>query len=233
MTHALVQTEIDLNTKIETSVDSYIFTCPDCNKQARYAYSFNDKQEVYCNGQDFGTKLDLEGGIVELAEAEYLKDIFITDKFKDETDFEAGVLANLESAGLVEQIAGTTNYQPTDKGYAILNEVRKEITLDDRYVNKDSIELLREIRKINTEYNVDTSKPIARSLLDKLDILERAGMVNHISGIFNIDVEIIYEITQKGTDFINDIIAKEVQKQNDLIGAKVALDMFNQSQKNG
>ena len=233
MTHALVQTEIDLNTKIETSVDSYIFTCPDCSKQARYAYSFNDKQEVYCNGQDFGTKLDLEGGVVELADAEYLKDIFITDKFKDEVDFEAGVLTHLESAGLVEQIQGTTNYQPTDKGYAILNEVRKEITIGENNVGRDAIETLREIYKLDAQFVVDLARPVAREILDRSDILERAGMLNHISGIFNIDAEIIYEITQKGKDFMADIIAKEIQKQNDAIGAKVARDMFNQSQNNG
>lgn len=230
MTHELVQTQIDLNTKIETSVDSYIFTCPDCNKQARYGYSFTDKQEVYCNGEDFGTKLDLQGGVVELIDAEYLKDIFITDKFKDEVDFEAGVLAQLELAGLVEQIPSTTNYQPTDKGYTILNEVRKEITLDEKNVNRDAIETLREIYKLNAQFIVDLSRPIAREILDKIDILERAGMLNHISGIYNIDSEIIYEITQIGTDFIERVIAEEIQIQSDRIAKKVAQDIFNQSQ---
>ena len=50
---------------------------------------------------------------------------FITDKFKDEVDFWARVLAQLELAGLVEQIPSTTNYQPTDKGYTIL-EMKSE-----------------------------------------------------------------------------------------------------------
>lgn len=231
--HELTQTTIDETTLIQTSVDSYIFTCPDCNKQARYGYSFADKQEVYCNGQDFGTKLDLQGGVVELADAEYLKDVFITDKFKDEVDFEAGVLIHLESAGLVEQIAGTTNYQPTDKGYAILNEVRKEITLGENNVGRDAIETLREIYRLDAQFIVDLSRPVAREILDKADILERAGMLNHISGIFNIDSEIIYEITQKGKDFMTEVIAKEIQIYNDRVGKKVAQDMFNQSLKNG
>lgn len=230
MTHELVQTQIDLNTKIETSVDSYIFTCPDCNKQARYGYSFDNKQEVYCNGEDFGTKLDLQGGVVELIDAEYLKDIFITDKFKDEVDFEAGVLTQLELAGLVEQIPNTTNYQPTDKGYTILNEVRKEITLGENNVGRDAIETLREIYRLEAQFIVDLSRPIAREILDKTDILERAGMLNHISGIYNIDSEIIYEITQIGTDFIERIIAEEIQIQSDRIAKKVAQDIFNQSQ---
>ena len=53
--HNLTQTTLDETTLIQTSVDSYIFTCPVCKKQARYAYSFEDKIEVFCNGEDFGT----------------------------------------------------------------------------------------------------------------------------------------------------------------------------------
>ena len=62
MTHELVQTQIDLNTKIETSVDSYIFhfALIVISRHDTDIHSLTNKK-VYCNGEDFGTKLDLQG----------------------------------------------------------------------------------------------------------------------------------------------------------------------------
>jgi len=70
--HDLTQTILDENTKITTSKDSYVFTCPACDKQARYAYSFDDKEEVFCNGEDFSTKVPAGGIVLEVRDATYL-----------------------------------------------------------------------------------------------------------------------------------------------------------------
>lgn len=71
--HDLTQTTPDIATKITTSTDSYIFTCPVCDGQARYAYSFDDAIEVFCDGQDFGTKAVVDGVVLEVLEASYLR----------------------------------------------------------------------------------------------------------------------------------------------------------------
>lgn len=57
---------------IRTSVDSYIFVCPKCLKKARYAYSFDEKIEVFCNGFDFGTKAVIDGQVMEISDVQIM-----------------------------------------------------------------------------------------------------------------------------------------------------------------
>lgn len=110
--HDLTQTIIDETTLITTSVDSYEFTCPMCDKQARYAYSFNNKIEVFCNGQDFGTKIKLTNIILEESSA-----FFIKENFTDDVPV-IDVPQELIDLSLVEL---------TDVGY-ILTETGKQVT---------------------------------------------------------------------------------------------------------
>lgn len=103
--HVLTQTTLDESTLIKTSRDSYIFTCPLCDLQRRYAYSFDDKIEVFCNGEDFGTKFLIDGEIIEERDFYDLKEIFVDGDAVDPTLLKAEHLERIEelkSAGLVE-----------------------------------------------------------------------------------------------------------------------------------
>lgn len=95
--HDLTLAILDPETLIETSVNSYLFTCPVCDRQARYTYSFDDKIEVYCNGEDFGTKVAVGDLILEVREAEYL---VMADEGKLK-DTPLDVLEKLEAIGIL------------------------------------------------------------------------------------------------------------------------------------
>lgn len=95
--HDLTKTIIDENTLVKTSVDSYLFTCPVCNEVQRYSYNFNDNVEVFCNGEDFGTKVLINDVILEVREFDYFKNDY-NSKFKETpTD----IIENLTSKGLI------------------------------------------------------------------------------------------------------------------------------------
>lgn len=111
--HDLTQTTIDTDTKITTSVDSYEFTCPVCDKQARYAYSFNDNIEVFCNGVDFGTKVKLGDLVMEIS-----TELF----FKENDQTRIDIPQELIDLGLVE--ITDTGYTLTEVGQLTLDEIQ-------------------------------------------------------------------------------------------------------------
>jgi len=114
--HELTQTTLDENTLIQTSVDSYIFTCPVCLKEARYAYSFNDKIEVFCNGEDFGTKIPVSDVVLEISEAYCL----VQNTALEEVP--PVVIEGLEEKGLIE--VTENEYVPTEKGLSVTEELK-------------------------------------------------------------------------------------------------------------
>ncbi len=113
--HDLTQTIIDENTLEITSVNSYIFTCPICNKQARYAYSFNDNIEVFCDGQDFGTKMLVNNVVFEISNALFMQEAF-TDGLSSLT-----APQELIDVGLVELV--NTDYVLTEVGKQVMQEL--------------------------------------------------------------------------------------------------------------
>jgi len=114
--HELTQTTLDETTLIQTSVDSYIFTCPVCLKEARYAYSFEDKIEVFCNGEDFGTKIPVSDVVLEISEA----DCLVQNTALDEVP--PVVIEGLEEKGLIE--VTENEYVPTEKGLSVTEELK-------------------------------------------------------------------------------------------------------------
>lgn len=77
--HNLIQTNIDKNTLIETSVNSYEFTCSICNKQQRFAEP-SGKEVVFCDGNDMGTKVFVADMFIECSQADFILQAFATDK---------------------------------------------------------------------------------------------------------------------------------------------------------
>lgn len=111
--HDLTQTIIDETTIEVTSVDSYNFTCPVCNEVRRYAYSFNDNIEVFCNGVDFGTKFKLGDLVMEISSELFFRE-------NDQTRIDPP--QELIDLGLVEITA--TGYGLTEVGQLTLEELQ-------------------------------------------------------------------------------------------------------------
>jgi len=74
MTHTLTKCIKDTDTKLTTDRDSYIYECPVCNMQARYAEPVAPEY-VFHDGIDFGTKVEVNGTLIEVSQYLYLKGI--------------------------------------------------------------------------------------------------------------------------------------------------------------
>lgn len=120
MAHDLIQVLPDLNTLISTSVESYIFTCTQCNKQERYAYSNQDNIEVFCDGVDFGTKVKIGGVVIEIFDVNFMKEKFTTDDFTTEST------QNLIDLNIIEPLSRQTDDEMVENGYT-LTELGKQI----------------------------------------------------------------------------------------------------------
>lgn len=129
MAHELTLTALDESTKVATSVDSYVFKCPECGKQGRYAYSGTDRHEVFCDGDNLCTKVVFDSFLVEPVAAKYLYEIFCTDLTVDTSvrALEDYHIAALTGDGLMELIPDTTVYQLTEKGSDILADLKADI----------------------------------------------------------------------------------------------------------
>jgi hypothetical protein len=120
--HDLTQTIIDETTKITTSTDSYIFTCPVCAKQARYSYSFENKVEVFCDGNDLGTKVVVDDLIIEEIDAHNIQ--YFSTELVENTDPEE--ISKLESLGLIQPTEDT--FVLTEDGQTLSQELSANVT---------------------------------------------------------------------------------------------------------
>lgn len=56
MEHESVECILNPSTKLQTSVISYLYTCPSCGEQRRYAYP-SSGETVFCDGLDWRTDI--------------------------------------------------------------------------------------------------------------------------------------------------------------------------------
>lgn len=88
MEHVLTECKIEPNTRQNSSVDSYLYTCTTCKEQRRYAYP-ELGEGVFCDGldwrtdvlQDAGGKVHLENLALKFSEQE--ADVDFLKYFKD------------------------------------------------------------------------------------------------------------------------------------------------------
>ncbi len=118
--HDLIETIKDETTLLTTSVDSYVYECPTCSKRWRYADP-PDMQKVFCNGADFGTKVQLENLILEVGEAMYIQNI--PELGTVPTEDELYITDNLDDLGLIELVED--GYELTWLGIDILNQLEQ------------------------------------------------------------------------------------------------------------
>ena len=116
MPHNFTQCLPDTDTLIATATDSFIYECPVCNTQRRYAEP-TDGSNIYCDRLDFGTKVEASGTLIEVSHAQYIKDNYTTAMFIAEHPL------GLEAFGLVELTivdvdTNAMGYMLTDLGKA-------------------------------------------------------------------------------------------------------------------
>ncbi len=120
--HELTITEPNLKTELVTSVTSYMYVCPICKEQRRYAIPPKG-QEVFCNGLDFGTKVPLKDLILEVGEAEYIKEVFVTWNGATPDSDKLYITDKLDDLGFLSLVKD--GYELTEKGAAILAELKQ------------------------------------------------------------------------------------------------------------
>jgi hypothetical protein len=113
--HELTETIKNDETLVITSTNSYIYECPICGKKWRYAVPIKG-QKIFCNGEDFGTKIEVNNLIFEINDIEYLKNV-TCDKCYDivATEDNINIINNLWNLGVVKQTNETNETNETDE----------------------------------------------------------------------------------------------------------------------
>lgn len=93
--HDLTITTKNETTLVETSMNSYIYTCPICDKQQRFAEPYG-KEVVFCDGNDMGTKVFVANMFIECSQANFILQTFTTDQNTEYDPYD------LLSVGLLE-----------------------------------------------------------------------------------------------------------------------------------
>lgn len=114
MSHNLTKCILDTDTRITTSTESYIYECPTCEKQQRFAFP-TDGSAVFCNGDDLGTRIEAAGEILEVSQAIWLAEKFNTSLSASSDDL------GLEALGYVQNLWGV--FVLTDLGVEIFEEI--------------------------------------------------------------------------------------------------------------
>jgi len=77
----------------------YEYGCPVCNLKRVYSEPI-EPEYVYCNGEDFGTKVETHVGVIEVSDFDVLKELNIVDTITiDDSNKES--VSNLSEKGLI------------------------------------------------------------------------------------------------------------------------------------
>ena len=98
--HNLTEAILQSGTLVSSSEDSYIYKCPMCDKENRYAEPIG-LVSIFCNGDDFGTKIRIGSDTIEESYFYYFKEAYATDEVVILNSNNNAALTDALSIGLV------------------------------------------------------------------------------------------------------------------------------------